>query len=86
VAGYDANLDAYHSDQLLDGGGRLLKRGVLFRCELDFDDLLDAARAELHGDSDVQALDAVFAFEIGGAGQNFLAGVENGVNHFHHRR
>src|ERR1035438_9653658 len=56
-----------HADQLLHRVGALLQGGLLFRGQLDLDDLLDAVRAQLARYADEQPVDTVFAFEIGGA-------------------
>src|SRR6185437_14777254 len=70
-----------HFHQLLHRIGALLKCGLFFRHELDLDDLFQAAGAELAGHADEQAVNAVFAFEIGGAGQDFLLVFENRFDH-----
>ena len=66
----------------LHRGGGFLQRGVFFGGQFDLDDLLGAARAQFHRNADEQAVDAVFAFEINGAGQNLLLVLQDGFHHF----
>ena len=49
--------------------------------EVELDDLLDAACAELHRHADVEAVDAVLALEIRGAGQDPLLVEHDRVDH-----
>ncbi len=42
------------------------------RVELDLDDALDALGADHHRHADIEVLHAVFALEVGGAGQDAL--------------
>ena len=79
-------LQAENGYQFADGCGRLIERGLFFRRQLDLDDLLDAFRAELYGNADEKPLDAVFAFEINGAGQDLLLVLENRFDHLNRRR
>lgn len=72
-------LNPDHSAQLLHRIRALVQTGLLFGGEFDLDDLLDAFFAQLRRNSDVKALDSVFAFEIGGAGESFLFVFENGL-------
>ena len=51
--------------------------------QLDLVDLLDAARAQFHRHADEQAVDAVFAFQVRGAGQHLLLVLEDGFGHLH---
>ena len=50
--------------------------------QFDFDDLLDALGAEFHGHADVEAVNAVLAVEVGGAGQNLLLVFQDRLDHF----
>jgi len=75
-----ARLDADDGNQFFDGGGAFVEGGFFFRGELDFDDLLEAFRAQLAGDADEQAVDAVLAFEVGGAGENLLFVFQDGLS------
>ena len=50
-------------------------------CELDLDDLLEAGRAQLAGNADVVAVDAVLALQISRAGKNLLLVLEDGFDH-----
>ena len=75
-----------HVHQFLHGGGALLQAGLLLGGQFQLVDLLDAARAQLHGHADEQAVDAVLAFQIRGAGQHLLLIPEDGFGHFHRGR
>jgi hypothetical protein len=75
------DLDADDRAELADGFGALLQSGVFFGSELDLDDLLEAGRAQLAGDADVVALDAVLALEVDGAGDNLLLVLEDRFDH-----
>src|SRR5213593_4169383 len=66
-------------DQLADGGRRLLEGGALLRGELDLDDLLDALPTELHGNAHVEPLHPVRAIQVGGARQDLLLVLEDGL-------
>ena len=79
VAEYIFRSHPDHSAQLLHCVGALVETGLLVGGEFDLDDLLDAFCAELYRHSNIQALDSVFAFEIGGAGESFLFVFENGL-------
>src|ERR1035437_6242115 len=70
-----------HAHQLLHRVGALLQGGLLFRGQLDLDDLLDAVRAQLAGHANEQAVDTVLAFEIGGARHDLLLVLKDGLNH-----
>ena len=54
---------------------------LFFGGEADFYDLLHAAGAELYGDADAEAVDAVFALEIGAGGQDALLVQQHGFHH-----
>src|ERR1035441_5292788 len=71
--------------QFLHRVGALLQGGLLFRGQLDLDDLLDAVRAPLARYADEQPVDTVFAFEIGGARHDLLLVLEDGLNHLRDR-
>ena len=75
-------LDADDGDEFLHGTSAALQFGLLFRSELDLDDLLNTVRTEFHGDADEEALDAVVAVEVDGAGHDLLIVLENGFDHF----
>src|SRR4051794_23130800 len=62
-----------HVHQFLHRPRTLVQRRRLFGSELNFENLLDAVRADLAWHADVQPLDAVLAFEVSRAGQNLLA-------------
>ena len=55
-------LNANHLHQLSYGIGALLQRCLLFRCQLDFNDLLQTVGAELARDTHKEPFDAVLAF------------------------
>src|ERR1019366_7296759 len=79
----EAPLRTLHPDdfhQLLDGSGGFFECGLLFRCQLDLNDLFNSARAELNRNAHEQPMDSVLTFQIRGAGQDFLAVVEYRVN------
>lgn len=57
-----------HVNQFLHSTRALVKGGSLVVCQLDLIDLFDTLRAQFAGDADVQAVDAIFSFEIGGTG------------------
>src|SRR5271165_4630746 len=75
------NLNADHRAQFLHRLGASLQRGIFVRRELDLDNLFQPPRAQLAGNADVVAFDAVFALQIGRAGQNLLLILENGFGH-----
>src|SRR5437763_11287389 len=66
------DLDSEHIDKFLNRRRALLKRDALLGRQVDLDDLFEAARAELAGHADVEALHAVLAFEVRGARENLL--------------
>ena len=57
--------------QLLHGSGGFFQRGLLFRGQLDLDDLFDAAEPA-HRHTHEEALYSILAFQIGRAGSTFL--------------
>ncbi len=57
-----------HVDQFPNAGGTLVQHGLLFGRELDLVDLLNARGSELDRNSHVETVDAILAFQIGGAG------------------
>jgi hypothetical protein len=65
----------------LTAAALFFRGGVFFGRELDLDDFLQAGGAQLAGNADVVAVDAVLAFEIGRAGQNLLLVLEDGLDH-----
>src|SRR5262245_10360903 len=67
--------------QLLHVRGRRLERLLLVRRQLDLDHTFDTARADLHGHADIEAGEAVLAFEPRGTGQDRLPVGEVGVGH-----
>src|SRR5579862_2421938 len=73
-----------NTNEFADGSGGFIECGLFVTSEFDFDDLLDPARAELGWHADEKVLDAVFAFQIGGAGQDFFLVEEDGAHHFDH--
>src|ERR1700690_2086292 len=64
--------------QLANGSRRLIQRRFFFRGELDFDDLLDAARPQFHRHAHKESGNSVLAFEIGRARKNFFLVFEDG--------
>src|SRR5690242_4907993 len=54
---------AEHADDLANGLGGRVERLALVVTQVELDDLLDAARAELDGNAHVQAVDPVLALE-----------------------
>ena len=70
-----------HVDQFLHGGGALVQHGLLFGGELDLVNLFDARGAQLDRNAHVEAVNAVLAFQIGGAGQHFFLVLEDGLGH-----
>jgi hypothetical protein len=79
--GLHQGLDADHVAKFLHGRGALFEGGIFFGGELDLDDLLDAAGAELARHADEHAVDPVLALEEGGAGQDLLLVLEDGLDH-----
>ena len=63
--------------QLVTGSSGLVERRFLFRCEFDFDDLLDAARPELYRNADYSPLNAVLTFEASAQGRIFFCPSES---------
>ena len=61
-----------HLYQLPHRAGALPEGFELVSPEVELDDLLDAACAELDGDADEEILDAVPALQAGGAGEDTL--------------
>src|SRR4029453_13724898 len=72
--------------QLADGAGGLVEGGLLLSGELDLDDLLDAAPAELHGHANIEPADAVLTVQVGRAGQDLLLVLQDGLDHLHRGR
>ena len=80
-------LDSDHGAQLLHRFGalfaaRLFSSGVSLIsmiCSMPF-------APSLHGHADIEAADSVFAFQVGGAGQNLLLVLENGFDHLRRGR
>src|SRR4026207_239114 len=70
-------------DELAYRRRRLVEGGLLLGGELDLDDLLDAGPAELDRHAHVEPLGPVLAVEIGGAGQDLLLVLEDGLDHLH---
>src|SRR6266540_1651501 len=75
------DLGGEHADDVPDGLGGTGQQLLLVFRQLQLDDLLDPARAELDGDAHVEALDAVFALEVGRAGEDALLVEHHRVNH-----
>src|SRR5439155_10479397 len=69
------------ADDLAHGFARALERLPLLVREVELDDLLDAAGAQLARHAHVKAVDAVFALEIGGARQHPLLVEHDRVDH-----
>src|SRR5439155_22765422 len=59
-------------DQALDRADRFVEGFAILAGQLDLDDTLDALRADDDGNADIHVLHAVFAVEIGSAGQHAL--------------
>src|ERR1700761_3361320 len=78
-SGEDVELcDADDGAEFLDGVGGFVEGCLLFGCELDLNDLLEAFGAELARHADVETVDAVLALEVCGAGKDFLFVLEDG--------
>src|ERR1041385_8062310 len=75
------NLNADYLHQLSHRICALLQGGLLFCCELDFNDLFQAVRTELARHTDKKSLYAVFALKVDGARENFLFVLKNGFHH-----
>ena len=84
--GYYTCLYSDNLHQLLHRGGGFLECGLLFRRQFDLNDLFDATRAQLYRHAHEQPIDSVLTLKIGRAGQDFLAVIEDGVDHLHHCR
>ncbi len=63
-------------DQFLDRLDRVIKHRLLLGIQFDFNDLLDPARAQDDRDADIDALDAVFHTQAGGARLQALLALE----------
>src|ERR1041385_8744346 len=70
-------LNPDHFHQLSHSVGALLQSRLLFCCELDFDDLLQAVCAQLAWHADKQSLDAVFALKMDGTRQDLFLVLED---------
>src|SRR6185436_12560783 len=70
-------------DQPLNGAYRLVEGFAVLAGQLDLDDALDALRADDDGNADIHVLHAVFAVEIGGAGQHALLVLQIALGHRH---
>src|SRR6185369_8741065 len=68
-------------DQALHGVDRLLEHRPLRRIEVDLDDLLDAIGTNHYGHAHIHALHAVFAVEVGGAGEHAALVLEVALGH-----
>src|SRR4051795_11328368 len=64
---------------------RLLERSLLLLGERDLDDLLNPVAAELHGDADVEVVEAVLAGQIRGARKDFAFVFQDRFDHLHRR-
>src|ERR1700736_614420 len=80
-----SQLNSHHLDQLLNSVGGLFEEGAFAFAEFDFDDLLDALRAEFDGDAYEEAVDAVLALQVGGTGHNHLLVEQDRVDHLQDR-
>src|SRR3954470_9009577 len=69
------------ADDLAYRLGRRLQRLRLLVREVELDDLLDAARAELDRDAHVEAVDPVLALEVRRAGEHALLVEHDRVDH-----
>src|SRR5919201_5858537 len=72
---------AEDADDLAHGAGGVLQLLELVLCELELDDLLDPAAAELHRHADVEAVDPVLTLEVRRARQHPLLVEHDGVHH-----
>src|SRR5580765_7123937 len=70
--GYAAGSDLDDVGEFLDGRGGLLQRRILLRRELDLNDLLHAARAELDRHADEEVVDPVLPLQEDRAGHDLL--------------
>src|SRR5206468_9658637 len=68
-------------DQTLNGPNRLVESFAVLAGQLDLDDTLDTLRADDDGHADIHVLHAVFAVEIGGAGQHALLVLQVAFRH-----
>ena len=76
-------LNAENINQFLHGSGTFLQGGAFFVGQRNFNDLFNSVLAEFAGNADEQIVDAVFAFEINGARQNFLFVLQNRFRPLH---
>src|SRR5258708_2484269 len=68
-------------DQALHRADRLVEGFAVLAGQLDLDDALDALRADHDGHADIHVLHAVFAVEIGRAGQHALLVAQIALGH-----
>src|ERR1700722_3043739 len=78
--------DPNHPAQLLNRRRALIEPDLLFRSQLDLNNLLNPLRAQLHRYADVEAVDPILTLQIRGARQNLLLVLENSLNHLRRRR
>src|SRR5690242_21400852 len=76
-----AILDSQNVNQLLHRRRALVQRNSLFCREVDLDDLLQSARAEFAGHTNVQSVDAILAFQVSSARQNLLLVFQDRLRH-----
>src|ERR1700692_3419211 len=77
--------DAEYGDEFANRSRRFIQRGFFLRSKFDLDDLLDASRPKFYRNTDIKSLNAVFALEVGGAGQDLLLVLQNRFDHLDDR-
>src|SRR5438067_11437802 len=78
--------DLDYFDELSHRRSRFLERGVFVRRELDLDDLLEPARAELAGYADEEIAHAVLALQKHRTRYDLVLVEEDCLDHINHRR
>src|SRR5918992_3284206 len=78
---YETVLNADDVGEFLDRACGFLECRILFRRQLDLDDLLDAAGAQLDRHADEEIVDPVLPFEEHGAGDDLLLVLEDDLDH-----
>src|SRR5688572_8781043 len=73
-------------DEALHGFDRFVELSALLRRQVELDDPLDALLPDHHGNADIDAFEAVFALDMGGAGEHALLVAEIGFGHRDGRR
>src|ERR1700723_3397196 len=77
---------ADHRTEFLHRSRTLIQCLLLFRCELDLDNLLQPLGSELARNANIQPADSIRSLQISGIGKNLLLSLENRFDHLCSRR